>query len=445
VEQHIQQENPQSLMTTLIHNANVKGHGTGWVLIDGVRIAAIGTGEPQDLTADNVVDAQGKLLLPGAIDCHVHFREPGLTHKADIASESHAAVAGGVTSYIDMPNCKPTTTTNAAIAQKMDIAAAKSVANYAFFIGATDDNLDELLAADYTRVAGVKLFMGSSTGNMLVDNGEALHNIFAKVRVPIVVHAEDEDTIKRNRAEYNARYCCTEPPVADHSRIRSAEACLKATQHAIALASEHHAHLHIAHLTTAAELLAVQQAGDNVTCEVSPHHLMWCDQDYADRGTRIKMNPAVKTAADRAALRDAVRAGVVDIIATDHAPHLLEEKQGGAITAVSGAPLVQFSLPVMLDMFDADTVVRTMCQRPAQLFSIADRGDIAVGNYADLVLVDAADHVVTDADVVSKCGWTPLDGVTLHHRVVATYVNGELAYNVGQFLPVHAMPLQFKR
>ncbi len=432
-------------MTTLIYNADVKGNGVGWVLIDGERIAALGTGAPQNLTADRVVDAHGMLLLPGAIDCHVHFREPGLTHKADINSESRAAIAGGVTSYFDMPNCKPTTTTNDALQQKMQIAADTSAANYAFFIGATDDNLDELLAADYSRVAGVKLFMGSSTGNMLVDNGAALHDIFEKVRVPIVVHAEDEDTINRNRAEYNARYCCTEPPVEDHSRIRSAEACLKATQRAIALAAQHGAKLHIAHLTTAAELDAVQAAGANVTCEVSPHHLLWCDHDYASRGTRIKMNPAVKTAADRDALREAVRSGRVDIVATDHAPHLLSEKQGGAITAVSGAPLVQFSLPVMLDMFSTDVVVRTMCQRPAQLFGIVDRGDIAVGNYADLVLVEKANHTVTDADVVSKCGWTPLDGVTLHHRIVATYVNGDLAYRDGTFMPAHAMPLQFKR
>jgi dihydroorotase len=432
-------------MTTLIYNADVKGNGVGWVLIDGERIAALGADAPQNLTADRVVDAHGMLLLPGAIDCHVHFREPGLTHKADINSESRAAIAGGVTSYFDMPNCKPTTTTNDALQQKMQIAADTSVANYAFFIGATDDNLDELLAADYSRVAGVKLFMGSSTGNMLVDNGAALHDIFEKVRVPIVVHAEDEDTIKRNRAEYNARYCCTEPPVEDHSRIRSAEACLKATQRAIALAAQHGAKLHIAHLTTAAELDAVQAAGANVTCEVSPHHLLWCDHDYASRGTRIKMNPAVKTAADRDALREAVRSGRVDIVATDHAPHLLSEKQGGAITAVSGAPLVQFSLPVMLDMFSTDVVVRTMCQRPAQLFGIVDRGDIAVGNYADLVLVEKANHTVTDADVVSKCAWTPLDGVTLHHRIVATYVNGDLAYRDGTFMPAHAMPLQFKR
>lgn len=432
-------------MKTLIYNADVKGSGLGWVLINGQRIDAIGSGEPTAVSADNVVDAKGMLLLPGAIDCHVHFREPGLTHKATIASESRAAIAGGVTSYLDMPNCVPTTTTIDAVKQKMEIAHADSAANYGFFIGATDNNLHELLTADYSQIAGVKLFLGSSTGNMLVDDNSALQSIFSQVNVPIVVHAEDEATIKRNRAEYNARYCCTEPPVEAHSLIRSAQACLIATNRAIELARQYHAHLHIAHVTTAAEVEAVQRAEDTVTCEVSPHHLMWCDQDYADRGTRIKMNPAVKTAADRDALRKAVADGKVDIVATDHAPHLLEEKQGGAITAVSGAPMVQFSLPVMLDMFSVETVVRTMCVRPAEIFSIVDRGDIAVGNYADLVLVECADYTVTDADVVSKCHWTPIDGVTLHHRVHSTWVNGSLAYSDGEFAEVAAMPLVFDR
>jgi dihydroorotase len=443
--QHIQQEKTQKRMTTLIYNANIKGNGIGWVLIDGERISQIGKGVVGDLQADTIIDAEGKLLLPGAIDCHVHFREPGLTHKATIASESSAAIAGGVTSYIDMPNCVPTTTTNEALEQKMRLAAETSSANYAFFIGATDNNLDQLLNADYTKVAGVKLFLGSSTGNMLVNDSAALHTIFEKVRVPIVVHAEDEDTIKHNRAEYIARYGCTEPPVEAHSLIRSTEACVKATERAISLAKEHNAHLHIAHLTTAAELNVVQKAGPNVTCEVSPHHLLWCDEDYATRGTRIKMNPAVKTSADREALRNAVRTGIVDIVATDHAPHLLDEKQGGAITAVSGAPLVQFSLPVMLDMFSPDVVVRTMCQGPAKLFGIIDRGDIAVGNYADLVIVSESDHKVTDADVVSKCGWTPLNGLTLHHRIDRVFVNGKTAYDNGIFANANAMPLQFSR
>lgn len=432
-------------MKTLIYNANIKGKGTGWVLIEDERIAAVGSGDPQSVAADTKFDAQGKLLLPGAIDCHVHFREPGLTHKATIESESRAAIAGGVTSYLDMPNCVPTTTTVEAVDEKIGIAEKTSAANYGFFIGATDSNLDELLKADYTKVAGVKLFMGSSTGNMLVDNNNALNNIFSQVRVPIVVHAEDEETIKRNRAEYIARFGCTEPPVETHTAIRSTEACIKATEHAIELAKTHNAHLHIAHLTTVAELKAVSQAGDNVTCEVSPHHLLWCNDDYATRGTRIKMNPAIKTAADRDALREAVRTGLVDIVATDHAPHLLEEKQGGAITAVSGAPLVQFSLPVMLDLFDVDTVVRTMCQKPAKLFGITDRGDITVGNYADLVLVEKADHTVTDADVESKCGWTPLNGVTLHHRVATVFLNGSIAFTEGKHLPAKALPLIFSR
>jgi len=321
----------------LIHNADiVTGTGdrfAGYVLIDGETIAAVAPGKPDAALFENaeVTDARGCLLLPGAIDCHVHFREPGLTQKATIASESRAAVAGGVTSFIDMPNTVPQTTTSALADDKSAIAARDSVANYAFFIGATNDNIDELLAADYSRIAGVKLFMGSSTGNMLVDRQSALDELFSRVKARIVVHAEDEATVRANAEAIRAEYG-DDAPVSLHTRLRSAEACYKASKAAVDLARRTGARLHIAHLSTARELelltLGLTTADKQITAEVSPHHLLWTEDDYADRGARIKMNPAVKTAADRRALVEAVRNSLIDIIATDHAPHRPADKEG---------------------------------------------------------------------------------------------------------------------
>lgn len=428
-------------MKTLIHNARFAGdeRTDAWVLIDGAMIAAVGNGDNLP-DADEFIDAKKALVMPGAIDCHVHFREPGLTHKADIRSESRAAVAGGVTSYFEMPNTKPPTTTLEAWQQKCQIAEHDSVANYAFFIGATNDNIEFLKEADYTKIPGVKLFMGSSTGNMLVDNRDAISRIFSQVDAIVAVHAEDQSIITANAAAAKAEHP-EGVPIALHSAIRSEEACYQSTKQAVELAKKHKRRLHVCHLSTAREL---ELLGDDlITSEVSPHHLLWCDEDYSWQGTRIKMNPAVKSRKDRDALREALKSGLIDIVATDHAPHLLYEKQGDALTAVSGAPLVQFSLAAMLSLFDEKLVQRTMCERPAEIFGIQGRGRLAPGYYADIAIVrETEPYKVEDSMALSKCGWTPLAGATLRHKVEKTWVNGLLAYPGGQ---TAAMPLSFMK
>lgn len=428
-------------MKTLIHNARFAGdeRPDAWVLIEGAKIAAAGNGSELP-EADERIDAEGALVMPGAIDCHVHFREPGLTHKADIRSESQAAVAGGVTSFLEMPNTKPPTTTAEAWQQKFKIAERESAANFAFFIGATNDNIQFLKDADYTKIPGVKLFMGSSTGNMLVDNQDAISQIFSQVDAIVAVHAESQPIICANTEAMKAAYP-NEVPIALHSAIRSEEACYQSTKQAIELAKKHNRRLHVCHLSTAREL---ELLGDElITSEVSPHHLLWCDEDYSWQGTRIKMNPAVKSRKDRDALRNALKSGLIDIVATDHAPHLLSEKQGDALTAVSGAPMVQFSLPVMLSLFEEKLVQRTMCERPAEIFGIKDRGRLAPGYYADIVIVRATEpYRVDDNMVLSKCAWTPLAGMRLRHKVEKTWVNGSLAYPYGHNA---AMPLVFKK
>lgn len=435
-------------MTTAITNARLAGAATAdsWILIDGKRIVATGKGEvPQ---ADKIIDARGSLVMPGAIDCHVHFRQPGMTQKADISSESKAAAAGGVTSCMEMPNTKPATTSIEAWQQKCDTAAKDSLINYAFFLGATNDNIETLKCADYSLVPGIKVFMGSSTGNMLVDSDSSLRRIFAETTAIIAAHCEDTDIINKNIEAYRKEHGYTEPPMAMHSRFRSAQACMASSSKATELAHEYDHRLHLCHITTAAELELISK-GDTasrlITGEVSPHHLMWCDADYAVRGSRIKMNPAVKTAADRDALRLAVADGTIDIVATDHAPHLPADKEGSCLTAASGAPLVQFSLPWMLDNFREVVVERVMCANPALIFGIEGRGSITEGNYADIVIVDETEPwTVRDSDVVSKCGWTPLAGTQLRHRVRLTMVNGSVVYDEGIFAtPGAAMPLHF--
>lgn len=436
-------------MTTLLYNATVAGAPDGtpaYVYINGDAIAAAGVGSPpQEMTAHEYVDCAGDLLIPGAIDCHVHTRDPGLTHKGDIATETAAARAGGVTSILDMPNTVPQTTTMALVHTKMERAAKVANANYAFFIGAAGAaNFDELAHADYRIVPGIKLFMGSSTGNMLVDKDDDLRRLFdlaASLDVIIVVHAEDETVIAENRARISALYGNAEVPVRLHREIRPAEACLRATERAIALARQYGTRLHIAHVTTAAEadLLSDEPLSPSkrITAEVSPHHLLWCAEEDGDN-PRMKMNPAVKSAADREALRRAVVAGRIDIIATDHAPHLLAEKSGGALRAASGAPMVQYSVPAMLGLFDPTTVVRLMCHNPALRYGIQRRGYIAPGMYADIARIRrVTPYVVHDADVVSRCAWTPMDGHTLRYRVIDTWLNGS---RQGK-----AMPLEFAR
>lgn len=443
-----------------IHNARIVNLGreyTGYVAIDGEFIHAMGDGAaPEALLAasQEVIDAAGMLLIPGCIDDHVHFREPGLTHKADIASESRAAVAGGVTSYMDMPNTKPLTITAEALEEKFDIAARSSVANYSFFIGATNDNIDTLLSIDNKRVAGVKLFLGSSTGNMLVDESDVLHRLFRECRTLISVHSEDEAIIRERRAFYTGRFG-EDLSVFYHPLIRSAEACYVCTERAVELARRYSTRLHVAHISTARELelfWAEPLLDKRITAEACVHHLWFTDNDYASLGTRIKCNPAIKTTADRNALRDAVNNGAIDLIATDHAPHLLSEKQGGALTAASGSPYVQFSLIMMLELvrqgvFSTVTVVEKMCHAPAMLYNIDRRGILRPGYYADIVLIDTnTRHTVTKEDVLSKCGWSPLEGTTFHSRVVKTFVNGKCIYSDGVVADnLASHPLKFNR
>lgn len=447
-------------MVTLIHNVEIVNEGErfyGHVLIDGEFISAVGRGDYSGELAPGatIIDGRGKLLLPGVIDTHVHFRDPGLTHKADMESESRAAVAGGVTSFIDMPNTKPATTTVEALEAKLKHASEVSLANYGFFIGATADNLDQLQAADYTRCAGVKLFMGSSTGGMLVDSLDIMERIMASVPALMAVHAEDEVLLRKRREAVVARYG-EDLPMEFHPVIRSHEVCLKASSDAVALARRMNHRLHLLHVSTAAELDLLQPGppqGKLVTAETCPQYLAFSDEQYSMLGARIKCNPAIKRPADRDALRQAVTDGRIDTIATDHAPHLLEEKRGTALTAVSGMPLIQFSLTLMLQMaseglFEIETVVEKMCHNPALIYDIDRRGFIRPGYYADLVMVDndCEPYTITDAWALSKCGWTPLSGLTVANKVSLTLVNGQTAFRYGVlFSGVRGKELRFNR
>ena len=431
---------------TLIHNACIVNEGTsflGYVAIRGEFIDKVAAGEPDaELigAASTVIDAAGRLLLPGVIDTHVHFRDPGLTHKADMATESRAAVAGGVTSFIDMPNTRPATTTMAEVEAKLARAAEVSVANYGFFIGATADNLDELRTADYSRCAGVKLFMGSSTGNMLVDNSEAIDRLFAEVPALVAVHAEDETLLRQRREAIVERYG-EQLSLDFHPVIRNHDVCFEASRRIVEIARRHNHRLHLLHISTAQELTLLQPGEPStklITAETCPQYLAFSDEQYPMLGTRIKCNPAIKRPADRDALRQAVTDGVIDTIATDHAPHLPEEKQGTALTAASGMPMIQFSLTLMLQMadegiFDIYTIVREMCHNPATIYGIDRRGFIREGYYADLVLVnnDCEPYTITDQWVISRCGWTPLAGLTVGNKVDMTFVNGHPAYRHG--------------
>lgn len=445
-------------MRTLLHNAIIVNEGEsylGYVVIDNETIECVGEGAPSPeiiASVNKVCDLDCKLLLPGVIDDQVHFRDPGLTHKADIETESTAAVAGGVTSFMDMPNTNPQTTSIEAWEAKNKRANQVSLANYAFFIGATNANIDTLLNCDYSRVPGVKLFLGASTGNMLVDNDTALNRIFAEVPALIAIHSEDEAIIRRNRDELQAQMG-DNIPVELHPVIRSSEACYESTRRAVEMAKKHGSRLHILHISTDAEMefLTPGEVTDKkITAEVCVHHLWFTDEDYPRLGSRIKWNPAIKTANDRDSLRRALNDNRIDIVATDHAPHLLSEKEGGALKAASGGPLVQFSLPLMLEMahnglFTVETVVEKMCHAPARLFNIDRRGYIRPGYFADLVVVNPnTAYIVSDDMVLSRCGWTPINGETLHNKVLATYVNGHKVYDNGKIDASHkGQPLKF--
>lgn len=433
----------------LIHNARIVNRGkttAGWLAIDGEFISASGKGTPPSLEADSVIDAQGALVMPGAIDAHVHFRDPGLTRKGDIETESRVALAGGVTSFMDMPNTAPPTVTIADWQAKMDRAETASAANYAFWIGATDSNLSELMAADYSQVPGVKLFLGSSTGNMLVDSDEALDALFSNVRATIAVHAEDNARIAAHTEIARDTFGDEPVPVDIHPVIRDSRACVDAASRAIGLARRHNARLHLLHVSTAAEvrLLSRPDRPEGVTAETCIQYLQWCDKDYETMGTRLKCNPAVKASTDRSALRKAVKDGTIDTIGTDHAPHLLEEKMAGdGLSAPSGCPNLQFSLPMLLDLFKPETVAARAAHAPAEIFGIDRRGYLDPGYYADIVIVAPEQHLISDSDCLGPCGWIPAAGITTGHSVVTVLVNGSVAYDRGNFhaTPVH--PLHF--
>jgi len=447
-------------MKTLITNALIINEGRsfkGSVLIDGCFIKDVYEDENLPCTVDKVIDAEGRWLLPGAIDDQVHFREPGLTHKGDIASESRAAVAGGVTSFMDMPNTQPQTTTLEAWEWKFARAAETSAANYTFFFGATNNNIEvlsSLLGSPSRRyLPGVKMFLGSSTGNMLVDRKEAIRDFFKLPDLLIAVHAEDEDIIRRNREKFVSLYGADNLDISFHSKIRDAEACFSSSSAAVALARELGTRLHIFHLSTARELSLLDRSpllDRRITAEVCVHHLWFADTDYQQFGNRIKWNPAIKTVADRDALRQAVADGVISVVATDHAPHLLSEKEGSCLKAASGGPMVQHSLVAMLEMaaegiFTREKVVEMMAHNPATLFSIDRRGFVRKGYYADLVIVDShKPQTVTSDNILYKCGWSPFEGYTFSHSVYKTFVNGFEVFSEGKVSDeIHGLRLEF--
>lgn len=429
----------------LIKNAKLVNGGViteADVLITGEKIAAIDKNLSNIPSDTRVIDATGKYLLPGLIDDQVHFREPGLTHKADIASESRAAIAGGITSFIEMPNTNPTTTTQKLLEEKFALAEDKAYANYSFMFGGTNDNLEELLQTDPKNVAGIKLFLGSSTGNMLVDNQKVLEKIFSSTKLLIAVHCEDEATIKRNMLKYTQEYG-EDIPVKLHPVIRSEEACYLSSSRAIALAKKTGARLHVFHLSTAKEMglftNKIPLEEKQITAEVCIHHLWFDDRDYETKGTLIKWNPAVKTAKDKAGIWEALLDDRIDIIATDHAPHTLEEKSQVYTKAPSGGPLVQHALLAMLEFYrqgkiSLEKIVEKMCHNPAVIFKIDRRGYIKENYYADLVLVDLNKSTRVEKDnILYKCKWSPFEGTTFHSAITHTFVNGNLVFDQGKF------------
>ena len=432
-------------MTTLVKGGTLVNEGrtfNGSLVIENEKITRIIEGNhTPEASYDEVIDASGCFVLPGVIDDHVHFREPGLTEKADIDTESRAAAAGGVTTYFDMPNTVPQTTTLEALDEKFALAATKSHVNYSFFFGATNDNVSLFPQLDIHRIPGIKLFMGSSTGNMLVDRKEALERIFSTAPLPIMTHCEDTEIINRNMAEAKQKYG-DDPNVNHHPEIRSEEACYESTRLAVELATKHQARLHIAHLTTARELSFLTPHSSllapRITGEATVSHLYFCDRDYQALGTRIKCNPAVKTERDRDALRDALNDGRIAVIGTDHAPHLLSQKEGGCARAASGMPMIQFSLVTMLELVDQgvlslERLVELMCHNPARLFEVRQRGFLREGYQADVVLVRPnTGWTVTKELIQSRCGWSPMEGHMYLWRVERTLCNGHTVYEQGR-------------
>lgn len=423
-------------MKTVIRHATILNEGERYeasLLIGAGIIEHIEREGDISLPGAEVIDARGCLLIPGVIDDHVHMREPGLTHKATMDSETCAAAAGGVTTVMDMPNTIPQTTTIQTWQEKMQIGAQHCHVNYAFYLGATNDNLEEIRRVDATRVPGIKLFMGSSTGNMLVDDEETLRQIFRQSPTLVMTHCEDTRRINRRMAEMQALYG-DDPDVGHHPDIRDAEACYASTALAVRLARETGARLHVAHITTERELALFSSDNAQITAEACVAHLLFCRKDYARLGTRIKCNPAIKETSDRNALRLALNDGRITTVATDHAPHQLSEKQGGCRRAASGMPMVQFSLPAMMTLADEgilphQRVVELMCHAPARLFDIEGRGFIREGYQADLTLLRHTPWEVTSDCIQSLCGWSPMEGQTLAWHVERTWVNGQMVWD----------------
>lgn len=431
------------MMRTLIKNGTIVNEGRsflGDLVVNGEQIEEIYEGKAPRGIYDQVIDASGCFVLPGVIDDHVHFREPGLTRKADIESESRAAAFGGVTSYFEMPNTNPQTTTLEALEDKFALGAQKSHVNYSFFFGATNDNVDLFDRLDVHRIPGIKLFMGSSTGNMLVDKYESLQQIFVKAKnlgLPVMTHCEDTDIINRNMAAYQKKYG-EDPDVKFHPEIRSVEACYESSSLAVKLAKESGAHLHIAHVTTARELEFFGK-DKNITGEAVIAHLYFSDEDYADKKAFIKCNPAIKTVKDRQALREALADGRISVVGTDHAPHEWKDKQGGCAKAASGMPMVQFSLVSMLELVDEgvlsiERMVEVMSHCPAKLFHVDKRGFLRPGYQADIVIVRPHTAWTVQKEIIqSKCGWSPMEGHEYQWQVEQTICNGHLIYNKGEF------------
>lgn len=427
----------------LILNANIVNEGKTFesdVLVKGKHISQIGK-DLSGIEADIVIDAKGKYLLPGIIDDQVHFREPGLTHKANIYTESRAAVAGGITSFMEMPNTVPNALTQELLEDKYQIASKTSLANYSFFMGASNDNLEEVLKTNPKNVCGIKAFMGSSTGNMLVDNEVTLEGLFSKVNMLIATHCEDEATIRANTEKFRNQYG-EDVPISAHPLLRSEEACYKSSSLAVRLAKKHGTKLHILHISTAKELElfdnTIPLSEKRITAEACIHHMWFDDRDYDKKGTFIKWNPAVKTEKDKKAILQGVLDNKIDVIATDHAPHTIEEKQNTYFKAPSGGPLVQHSLVAMLEIhhqgkISLERIVEKMCHSPAILFEIEKRGYIREGYFADLVLVDTnSPWTVDKGNVLAKCGWSPFEGQTFQSAVTHTIVSGHLAYEGGK-------------
>lgn len=429
----------------LINKATIINEGSsfiGSVLIEGEKISEIFRDDvPEGIfnSCNKVIDARGLYLMPGVIDDQVHFRDPGLTHKGDFCTESRAGVAGGVTSYMEMPNTIPQTITNDDLFRKLEMAAEKSASNFSFYLGATNDNISELKKIDKKYVCGVKVFMGASTGNMLVNNERSLQQIFAEVDSLIATHCEKEEIIRDNVDIYKKKFG-ENIPIKYHPIIRSAEACYQSSAQAIELADKYGSRLHVLHLSTAREMSLLSNSpleDKKITGEVCVHHLWFTDKDYERLGTKIKWNPAVKSVEDRNAIREALITGKLDVVATDHAPHLLSEKEGGCLQAASGGPLVQHSLQVMLELaheglFTKEFIVEKMCHAPAKLFGVKGRGFIRKGYYADLVLIDPSEtYTVTDKNILYKCGWSPFEGETFHNSINKTFINGQIAFEDG--------------